>query len=175
MIATPGPKEDPMRLLDSVLITMGLSQPFRRFLGELLMLLVIVPGRATFLNLSRYSDYAEKTFRRWLRRKVDWAQLNVTAIRAVVPGDHESVLAFDPSFVPKSGKRTAGLGHGFLIKKLMETVVQSAPLKFWHDFLSIWLTKRVTVAGKETALLTYSNMTCQTSGTIGASATQWRL
>jgi len=100
-----------MRLLDSVLITMGLSQPFRRFLGELLMLLVIVPGRATFLNLSRYSDYAEKTFRRWLRRKVDWAQLNVTAIRAVVPGDHESVLAFDPSFVPKSGKRTAGLGR----------------------------------------------------------------
>jgi len=28
------------------------------------MLLVIVPGWATFLNLSRYSDYAEKTFRR---------------------------------------------------------------------------------------------------------------
>jgi hypothetical protein len=90
---------------------MGLSQPFRRFLGELLMLLVIVPGRATFLNLSRYSDYAEKTFRRWFRRKVDWAELNVTAIRAVVPGDHESVLAFDPGFIPKSGKATAGLGH----------------------------------------------------------------
>jgi hypothetical protein len=72
-----------MRLLDRVLTTMGLSQPFRRFLGELLMLLVIVPRRATFLNLSRYSDYAEKTFRRWFRRKVDWIELNVTVIRAV--------------------------------------------------------------------------------------------
>jgi hypothetical protein len=100
-----------MRLLDSVLTAMGLSQPFRRFLGELLMLLVIVPGRAPFLTLSRYSGYAEKTLRRWCRRKVDWAELNVTAIRAVVPGDHESVLAFDPSFVPKSGKATAGLGR----------------------------------------------------------------
>lgn len=100
-----------MRLLDSVLMTMGLSQPLRRFLGELLMLRVIIPGRATFLNLSRYRGYAEKTFRRWFRRKVDWAQFNVTAIRAVVPGDHESVLAFDPSFVAKSGKRTAGLGR----------------------------------------------------------------
>jgi hypothetical protein len=100
-----------MRLLDSVLVNLGLSQPFQRFLRELLMLLVIVPGRATFLNLSRYSDYAEKTFRRWFRRQVDWAQLNVTAIRAVVPRDHESVLAFDPSFVPKSGKGTAGLGR----------------------------------------------------------------
>jgi len=48
---------DPMRLLGSVLMKMGLSQPWRRFLEELLMLLVIVPGRATFLNLSRYSGY----------------------------------------------------------------------------------------------------------------------
>src|SRR5512143_620309 len=100
-----------MRLLDSVLMNMGLSQPFRRFLGELLMLLVLVPGRATFLNLSRYSAYSEKTFRRWFRRHLDWTQLNVMAIRAVVPGDHEAVLAFDPSFVPKSGKGTAGLGR----------------------------------------------------------------
>ncbi|MFO1433059.1 MAG: transposase [Candidatus Competibacteraceae bacterium] len=100
-----------MRLLDRVLVNVGLSQPFRRFLRELLMLLVIVPGRATFLNLSRYSDYTAKTCRRWFRRQVDWAQLNVTAIRAVVPRDHESVLAFDPSVVPKSGTGTAGLGR----------------------------------------------------------------
>lgn len=99
-----------MRLLDSVLRKMGLSQPWRRFLEELLMLLVIVPGRATFLNLSRYSAYGEKTFRRWFRRHLDWTQLNVMAIRAVMPGDHEAVLAFDPSFIPKSGKVTAGLG-----------------------------------------------------------------
>jgi hypothetical protein len=42
---------------------------------------------------------------------VDWAGLNVTAIRVVVPTDHESVLAFDPSYVPKSGEHTEGLGH----------------------------------------------------------------
>jgi len=32
------------------------------------------------------------------------------AIRAVVPADHESVLAFDP-VPPKSGEHTEGLGH----------------------------------------------------------------
>jgi hypothetical protein len=42
---------------------------------------------------------------------VDWAGLNVAAIRAVVPAEHESVLAFDPSYIPKSGEHTAGLGH----------------------------------------------------------------
>ena len=100
-----------MRLLDSVLATLKVSLPLRRVLREVLMLLLIVPGRATFRNLSRYSGHDEKTFSRWFRRELDWAGLNVAAIRAVVPGDHASVLAFDPSFVPKSGKGTAGLGR----------------------------------------------------------------
>ena len=93
-----------MRLLDSILVKMGLSQPFRRFLGELLMLLVIVPSRATFLNLSRYSDYAEKTFRRWFRRKVDWVQLNVTAIRAVAPAITNRCWRSIPASSPRVGK-----------------------------------------------------------------------
>ncbi len=100
-----------MHLLDSVLARMKLGQPARRFLREVLMLLIIVPGRATFRNLSRYSDYGEKTFSRWFRRELDWASLNVAAIRTVVPAEHEAMLAFDPSFIPKSGKHTAGLGR----------------------------------------------------------------
>ena len=100
-----------MPLLESVLSNLKLSQPLRSFLHELLLLLLIVPGRATFRNLRRYSAYVEKTFSRWFRRKVDWAGMNVAAIRAVVPVGHESVLAFDPSYVPKSGQHTEGLGH----------------------------------------------------------------
>ncbi len=100
-----------MRLFDSVVATLGLSQPFQRFVREVLMLLLVVPGRATFLNLSRYSRYDEKTFRRGFRREVHWAALNVAAIRAVAPAHHEHVLAFDPSFIPKSGKHTPGLGR----------------------------------------------------------------
>ena len=44
-----------MPLLESVLLNMRLSQPFRPFLNEWLLLLLIVPGRATFRTLSRYS------------------------------------------------------------------------------------------------------------------------
>ena len=102
---------NPMRLLDNVLIKMGLSQSFRRFLGERLMRLVIVPRRATFINLSHYSDYGEKTCRRGFRRHLGWTPLNRMAIRAVVPSDHEAVLAFDPSLILKSRKCTAGLGR----------------------------------------------------------------
>jgi hypothetical protein len=81
-----------MPLLNSVLSKMGVSQPFQHFLSELLLLLLIVPGRATFRNLSRYSTYVEKTFSRWFRRKVDWAGMSVAAIRAEVPVGHEFSL-----------------------------------------------------------------------------------
>ena len=57
-------------------------------------MLLIVPGRATFRNLSRYSDDVEKTFSRWFRWQVDWAGLNVAAIRAAVPSAQESVDAY---------------------------------------------------------------------------------
>lgn len=79
-----------MPLLESVLLNLKWSQPFRSFPNELLLLLLMVPGRATFQNLSRSRAYVEKTLRRWFRRQVDWAGLNVAAIRAVVPADHES-------------------------------------------------------------------------------------
>ena len=102
-----------MLLLESVLSKMKLSGAFETFLNDLLILLLIVPGRATFLNLSRYSAYVEKTFSRWFRRQVDWAGLNMAAIRVVVPADHESVLAFDPSDVPKSGDHTEGRAATF--------------------------------------------------------------
>jgi hypothetical protein len=35
-------------------------------------LLLMLPGRMTFRNLSRYSSYHEKTFARWFARDWDW-------------------------------------------------------------------------------------------------------
>ena len=136
-----------MHLLDSVLARMKLGQPARRFLREVLMLLIIVPGRATFRNLSRYSDYGEKTFSRWFRRELDWARLNVAAIRTVVPAEHEAMLAFDPSFIPKSGKHTAGLG------------------RFWNGGAG-----RVE-AGLEVNVLSWVDVTANTAYAISAALT----
>ena len=41
-----------MPLLESVLVNLKLSQLFRKFLNELLLPLLIVPGRAKFRNPS---------------------------------------------------------------------------------------------------------------------------
>jgi hypothetical protein len=72
-------------------------------------LLLMLPGHMTFRNLSRYSGYHEKTFARWFARDVDFVSLNRAAIVQVIPPPHEQALAFDPSFVSKSGKQTYGL------------------------------------------------------------------
>lgn len=99
-----------MQLFESVLMRMkNAKKPQQKFLCHVMRLLLLVPGRVTFRNLSRYSPYHEKTFARWFARDVDFVSLNHAAIVEVVAAHHEHVLAFDPSFVSKSGKQTPGL------------------------------------------------------------------
>ena len=69
----------------------------------------MVPGRATFRNLSRYSEYCEKTLSRGFAREHDWLAFNIEAIESVIPRVHRQALVLDASFISKSGKRTHGL------------------------------------------------------------------
>ena len=99
-----------MRLLQSVLPTVRQTKkPQQKFLAHLLGLLLMLPGHATFRNLSRYSSYHERTFSRWYARDFDFVSLNKAAITRVIPPEHEQALVVDASFVPKSGKKTYGL------------------------------------------------------------------
>ena len=99
-----------MRLLQSVLPTLRQTKkPQQKFVAHLLGLLLMLPGHATFRNLSRYSSYHERTFARWYARDFDFVSLNKAAITAVLPPAHEQALVIDASFVPKSGKQTYGL------------------------------------------------------------------
>jgi hypothetical protein len=99
-----------VRLLQSVLS--GLKQtkkPQRKFITHLLGLMLMLPGHATFRNMSRYSPYHEKTFARQYDTNFDWIALNKGAITRVVPSEHDQALVMDASFVSKSGKQTYGL------------------------------------------------------------------
>jgi hypothetical protein len=99
-----------MRLLQSVRSRLKQTkQPQYKFVTHLLGLLLMLPGPATFRNLSRYSPYHERTFSRWYGRVFDWVSLNKSVITEVVPAEHEQAMVMDASFVPKSGKHTYGL------------------------------------------------------------------
>src|SRR6266446_8550085 len=99
-----------MRLLQSVLRCLKQTkQPQHKFVTHLLGLMLMLPGHATFRNMSRYSPYHERTFARWYGRNFDWVSLNQAAIAEIVPPEHDQALVMDASFVPKSGKHTSGL------------------------------------------------------------------
>jgi DDE superfamily endonuclease len=99
-----------MRLLQNVLHSLKKTkQPQYKFVTHLLGLMLMLPGHATFRNMSRYSPYHERTFSRWYARDFDWVSLNQAAITEAVPAEHAQALVMDARFVPKSGKHTYGL------------------------------------------------------------------
>jgi hypothetical protein len=99
-----------MRLLQNVLHGLKKTKkPQYKFVTHLLGLMLMLPGHATFRNMSRYSPYHERTFSRWYARDFDWVSLNQAAITEAVPPEHAQALVMDASFVPKSGKHTYGL------------------------------------------------------------------
>jgi hypothetical protein len=99
-----------MLLLQSVLTSLHQTKkPQYKFVTHLLGLMLMLPGHATFRNMSRYSPSHERTFSRWYGRGFDWVSLNQAAITEVVPPEQDQALVMDASFVPKSGKHTYGL------------------------------------------------------------------
>ena len=53
-----------------------MSKINRNFLLAILMNLMRLRGKANYHNLSRYSDYREKSYSRWFKRNFDFLELN---------------------------------------------------------------------------------------------------
>ena len=115
-----------MRLLQSVLATLPQTKkPQRKFIAHLLGLVLMLPGHATFRNLSRYSSCHERTFARWYDRPFDFVSLNKAAITQVIPPEHQQALVIDASFIPKSGTRlsTSGTAATGAVKKVWKSLL----------------------------------------------------
>jgi hypothetical protein len=67
-------------------------------------------GRANMTNLSRYGAGSRRRIQRWNQRSFDFRDFNLTALRQQGVLNNQIIAAFDPSFIPKSGKHTYGLG-----------------------------------------------------------------
>ncbi len=85
----------------------GISKWQHDFMAMLLPLILALPGRLTFRNMSRYSDTHERTFARQFDQSFDWVVFN-RALIAPVLGSQVLVVT-DCSFITKSGKQTYGL------------------------------------------------------------------
>lgn len=76
---------------------------------EMFSTLLALRGKANYLNMSRYSNYSEKTFRRQAQKTFPFETLNRELSKTALCGT--SILAGDASFIHKSGKHTYGLAR----------------------------------------------------------------
>jgi len=78
------------------------------FVCEVLILFLAIKGRINFLQLSRYGKFKEQRYRQQFEKAFDFLQFNKEL--ALSHGGKRFVIAFDPSYINKSGKKTPGLG-----------------------------------------------------------------
>lgn len=91
-------------ILDKIGVT---SKPGRKFFISILHLFLALRGRFTFKGMERYGSYSEKSYRLQFEKGFDFLQFNVELSKQHLSG--HCILAFDPSYLPKSGKKTPHL------------------------------------------------------------------
>ena len=89
-----------------------LSQPLnkwrRDFIKDVLWLFLSINAPVNFLQLGRYGKYGEQRYRQQFEGDFDSFNFNATLIREY--GGTRRAIAFDPSYIPKSGRSTEGVG-----------------------------------------------------------------
>lgn len=81
---------------------------YSTFLIHLMQLYLSLPKRYTYLNMSRHGIYNESTYRSNAGKPHNLAAFNMELIRENLGS--EVIWAFDPSYIRKSGKKTAHVG-----------------------------------------------------------------
>lgn len=80
-----------------------------RFLVELFSLWLSLRRRYNFMQLSRWGRYREDTYRANFSLSFNWLRFNGMLVDQYLSDN--LVIAFDPSYLTKSGKATSGIGY----------------------------------------------------------------
>lgn len=81
----------------------------RRIIGSVLPLLLMLPRRANFRQMAIWGGRNEGTYHNWFSKELCLDGFNRSLIDQHGTGD--CFVIFDPSFLPKSGKKSPGLGR----------------------------------------------------------------
>lgn len=79
------------------------------FLMEIFGLFISIKGRLNFLQFSRYTNHNEQRYRNQFHKTFDFLCFNKELVLEYA--SKHLTIAFDPSYVPKSGKATSGVGY----------------------------------------------------------------
>jgi len=95
-------------IIPIVVESLQLSKPQAKFLCTFFSTLFVLRGRATITNLARFSGLSERTFRRNFQKAWGFPRLNSLLMDLLGLG--ESIAVIDATTIPKSGRKTFGVG-----------------------------------------------------------------
>lgn len=97
-------------LINAIIIKIDdTTKPRRKFITHLLMLYMGLRGKYNFINMARYGLYSEKSYRNQMEKPFDWVGFNTELI--LCNCSDELIMAYDPSYLSKSGNKTPNVGH----------------------------------------------------------------
>jgi hypothetical protein len=89
----------------------NIRKPFEKVFMDSMKLFMAIPDRVNFLQLGRYGDFSEQTYRNnFDNGRFDWFAFNESIINGHLKGGRKAI-AIDPSYIPKSGHKTPWIGH----------------------------------------------------------------
>ncbi len=83
-----------------------LTKSRRDFIVDILLLFISIKGRLNFLQFSRFSNSCEQRYRLQFTKTFDFLEFNKQIILNTC--SKHFIIAFDPSYISKSGKHTFG-------------------------------------------------------------------
>ena len=86
----------------------GLNKSRKDFLVNIISLFLSIKGRINFLQLERFGTSDEQSFRNQFEKSFDFLKFNKELV--LEHGSGHYTIAFDPSYISKSGKSTPGVG-----------------------------------------------------------------
>lgn len=95
-------------IMFNALRSMKLTKGRRLFMIEIIGYYLSIKGKLNFLQFARYSDGAEQRFRNQFEKQFDFLTFNKRLI--LENASKHLTIAFDPSYITKSGKCTPGVG-----------------------------------------------------------------
>jgi hypothetical protein len=87
----------------------SLNKTRKDFMLSVLLHILSIKGKINFLQLGRFSPYCEQCHRIHFEQEFDFLTFNKLLCEQIIGSDR--ILAFDPSYIPKSGKKTYGRGR----------------------------------------------------------------
>ncbi len=91
------------KMLNKIIVS---NKPQRDFFIEIMFLFLSVKGKLNFLQFGRYGKFGEQRYRQQFEKEFDFLNFNKNLILSNGSGPY--AIAFDPSYISKSGTKTYG-------------------------------------------------------------------